>query len=567
MNQRRAVWHKVGYACAILVLLLPLSYLSQPATRDSQGNKGSPGGKLAQLREEYKLGQADLGEIDPTSEAIKLATLGMRGIAADIMWMQANEYKKTENWTAFSAALEQITRLQPNFIAVWRFQGWNLAYNISVEFDDYHDRYYWVIKGINFIIGGTKVNYNEPRLLYDVGWDISQKIGRADEHKQFRKLFKEDNDFFDEHVPDIGNLTPAERDNWLVGRRWYLKAQHVVDTLGIPVKGTSPLVFHSYPSMGLINYAEAIEDEGVYGEVAKNAWRKARDGWREFGDRDMPTTYNLTIHLNEQERFEEKARTAGEELDKLVPGAQEALRKERMATLPKEDDRECSRYRKIARSWQETIRANAAESKIKPSYYEIADKADKEHRVEALRLADAAAAAENQAQIIDRYRDIVNFEYWQRRCEMEQTEDALAARKLVFDADALFRNSDLEVAKAKYDEGLEKWAAVLKAYPQFKDESTFMDDIREVIDRYRKLLDQLDLKLPEDFILKDALKPDQVAPQPEKETGDVTGDPSQPDDAAEEEAGQRRRGSQSRVALGRDQEFAPIVGRPAANQP
>ncbi len=279
MNQRRAVWHKVGYASAILILLLPLSYLSQPATRDSQGGKGSPGGKLAQLRETHKLSQADLGEIDPTSEAIKLATLGMRGIAADIMWMQANEYKKTENWTAFSAALEQITRLQPNFIAVWRFQGWNLAYNISVEFDDYRDRYYWVIKGINFIIGGTKVNTNEPRLLYDVGWDVSQKIGRADEHKQYRKLFKEDNDFFDEHAAELGNVPPAERDNWLVGRRWYLTAQEVVDKLGIPVKGTSPLVFHSYPSMGLINYAEAIEDEGFFGEVAKNAWRKrARAG-------------------------------------------------------------------------------------------------------------------------------------------------------------------------------------------------------------------------------------------------------------------------------------------------
>ncbi len=208
MNQHRAVWHKVGYACAILVLLLPLSYLSQPQTRDPEGGKGSPGGKLAQLREQYHLGQADLGEIDPTSEAIKLATLGMRGIAADIMWMQANEYKKTENWTAFSAALEQITRLQPNFIAVWRFQGWNLAYNISVEFDDYRDRYYWVIKGINFIISGTKVNANEPRLLYDVGWDISQKIGRADEHVQYRKLFKEDNDFFDEHAADLGGNIP-----------------------------------------------------------------------------------------------------------------------------------------------------------------------------------------------------------------------------------------------------------------------------------------------------------------------------------------------------------------------
>ena len=92
MNRRRSLWHKVAYACAIVVLLLPLSYLSQPRTTES------PGGKLAQLRDEYGLSQADLGEIDPTSEALKLVTLGMRGPAANIMWQKANEYKKTEDW-------------------------------------------------------------------------------------------------------------------------------------------------------------------------------------------------------------------------------------------------------------------------------------------------------------------------------------------------------------------------------------------------------------------------------------------------------------------------------------
>ncbi|NBP87567.1 MAG: hypothetical protein EBU59_03465, partial [Planctomycetia bacterium] len=46
----------------IAVLLVPLSALSQP--RDSL----SEGGHLAQLRAKAGLSQADLGEIDPTSE-------------------------------------------------------------------------------------------------------------------------------------------------------------------------------------------------------------------------------------------------------------------------------------------------------------------------------------------------------------------------------------------------------------------------------------------------------------------------------------------------------------------
>ena len=45
-------------------------------------------------------------------------------------------------------------------------------------------------------------------------WYVGQKIGRADEHKQYRRLFKADNDFFDEHVVDIGNIPPGEPSNW-----------------------------------------------------------------------------------------------------------------------------------------------------------------------------------------------------------------------------------------------------------------------------------------------------------------------------------------------------------------
>ena len=80
---------------------------------------GSAGGLLARLRNEHKLGQANLGQIDPTSETIKLATLGMRNIAATLLWKKANDYKMREDWTAFSATAEQIIKVQPNFPTVW----------------------------------------------------------------------------------------------------------------------------------------------------------------------------------------------------------------------------------------------------------------------------------------------------------------------------------------------------------------------------------------------------------------------------------------------------------------
>ena len=236
MNQRSRFIRKIVYACVIAALLLPLSWLSQPATTESQG------GVLAQMREENQLSQATLGEIDPASETIKLATLGLRGVAANVLWEKANDYKKREDWTSLSATLEQIAKLQPNFISVWIYQGWNLSYNISVEFDDYHDRYYWVIKGVDFLKEGTKYNTREPRLMSEIGMTIAQKIGKADEHVQFRRLFREDDDF-------NGSLPRSQRDNWLVGRQWLVDAEKMVDQEGVPIRGKSPLLFHSHAPM------------------------------------------------------------------------------------------------------------------------------------------------------------------------------------------------------------------------------------------------------------------------------------------------------------------------------
>ena len=85
---------------------MPLFWLSQPATNAVKGVQGSPGGKLAQLRDQYHLSQAQLGQIDPTSVTIKLATLGMRGVAANILWEKANDYKMKKDWTNFGATLE-----------------------------------------------------------------------------------------------------------------------------------------------------------------------------------------------------------------------------------------------------------------------------------------------------------------------------------------------------------------------------------------------------------------------------------------------------------------------------
>ena len=206
MNERSSLYRKMAYLLVICVLLVPIARLGVPATLDEQG------GRLAQLRAENDLGQSDLGEIDPASETIRLATLGLRGVATSLLWNKAIEYKKKEDWTNFEATLKQLAHLQPYFIRFWQYQAWNLTYNVSVELDDVRDRYFYVKRGIEFLQEGTKHNRNSPYLLAELGWFIGNKIGRADEWRHYRRLFKADDDFHPEDRP------PELRDNWLVSR-------------------------------------------------------------------------------------------------------------------------------------------------------------------------------------------------------------------------------------------------------------------------------------------------------------------------------------------------------------
>lgn len=499
MNERRTFIRKIAYVSIIAILLLPLSYLSQPATTESEG------GQLARFRQAHELSQTNLGEIDPAGETMKLATLGLRGVAANLLWEKANHYKKVEDWTSLSAALEQITRLQPNFISVWQFQGWNLAYNVGVEFDDYHDRYQWIIKGINFLKRGTRYNSREPRLTWDIGWDIGHKIGTADEKVLYRKLFREDDDF---HREDDPSRRKSERDNWLVGAWWFEKTEKLVEQ-GVPFRGSSPtsegkspLTFYSNRPMCQINYADALEDDGTFGEVARLAWEKAAKTWSEYANRDLPTTYNTVIRLGDQERLMQRAAEAAKELEELSRDVAEKIRQERLAKLTPEE-RKLAETPSKERPADQAQRGEAIDARLKPTPFEVAERIEGPNRQKALQLAKSATEDLQVAYIIERYREIVNFVHWRERCEMERDEDTLAARKAVYQADETFKAANLEEAGRLFDEGFQRWRKVLDRYPRMAQESMLADELYDWIDRYGYYLDRSDKKFPEDFILKD----------------------------------------------------------------
>ena len=511
MTKNAAFWRKVTYLAVIAILFVPISRLSATATTEDEG------GILSQMRADMELSPAQLGKIDPASASMSLATLGLRGVAANLLWGQAFHYKKTDNFDALMATLGQIAKLQPNFVSVWQHQAWNISYNASVEFDDYRHRYEWVKKGLDFLMEGITYNRNEPLLLWDAGWFFGHKLGRADEAEQFRRLFRHDDDFHRTLPIDLDKARGPDGlpDNWLVAHQWFNMATDVVDSgasisrlamhyiLGdqtildkkqTAMRGKNPLIFYSDPPKALINFAEAIQKDGYLDEVSLIAWRTAARAWEDYGQRPILSSFGLLIRLNEMESRDQRADELEQQFEELVPGLRGELVQQRRQNLSAEERAVVDLPRSEVSADQLEV-YQEAQRKLAVSLSDAAGQAPPDVRQQATQLATEAEANRGQAQVIGRYREIVNFLNWRLRCRMEQEPNTLEARKLVYDAEQAFDRADLERSRRLFEQAWDRWAEVFERFPEFVEDVEGEIVVESVI-RYKRLLDQLGESFP-----------------------------------------------------------------------
>ena len=282
------IW-KITYLVILAVLLVALYGIGRPAklSVDAGGDvRYDPGGVLGSMRHDLGLAEAQIGQIDPASSTIKLATFGLRGVAIAMLWHRSQEYQKRKDWNNVIATSNQLVFLEPHFTTIWEFLGWNLSYNASSEFDDYRERYRWVIRGIDFLTRGVEYNSQAPKLCKAAGWTISQKVGGAgaDENRQYRRLLREDEDFGVRHDCKL----PSERDNWMLGRRWYHKGEDLV-LKGVSIGNESDFLFFSNSRLNLFNYASWKRKDGIFGDEAIRAWEYAGEEWKVFSQMDLST--------------------------------------------------------------------------------------------------------------------------------------------------------------------------------------------------------------------------------------------------------------------------------------
>lgn len=145
-------------------LLLGVSFIQNSLNRD---------------RDALELTRVEPLENAPPVLAFTTVALGgFRGLISNILWIRAMDLQDNDKYFEMSQLADWITKLEPHYVQVWLVQAWNMAYNISVKFTDFSDRWRWVQRGIELLRDeGLRYNKNELLMYRELAWFFQHKMG------------------------------------------------------------------------------------------------------------------------------------------------------------------------------------------------------------------------------------------------------------------------------------------------------------------------------------------------------------------------------------------------------
>jgi hypothetical protein len=133
-------------------------------------------------KDREKLGLTRIDPLDNAPPVLAFTTValgGFRGLISNALWMRMSDLQDEDKFFEMAQLADWITKLEPHFVQVWLVQAWNMAYNISVKFKDYPDRWRWVEKGIELLRDdGLRYNPNELLIYRELGWFFQHKLGQ-----------------------------------------------------------------------------------------------------------------------------------------------------------------------------------------------------------------------------------------------------------------------------------------------------------------------------------------------------------------------------------------------------
>lgn len=133
---------------------------------------------LVRSRNALRPGLGTLKGASPGVTLMVTALGGFRGVLVDVLWGRITDLQDQGAYFEITQLVDWITKLEPDFTAVWAFHAWNMAYNIGGMFPDPRDRWRWVKNAISLLRDqGLAINPNDNGLCLELGWLYQHKIG------------------------------------------------------------------------------------------------------------------------------------------------------------------------------------------------------------------------------------------------------------------------------------------------------------------------------------------------------------------------------------------------------
>ena len=173
---KRSFLQLVAIVVAMVALLCVISFLQK---------------RMNGLRTTYHLtDNTPLENAPPVVAFTSVALGGFRGILADYLWLRSGRMQEEGKYYEMVQLADWIVKLQPRFTGAHAFLGWNMAYNVSVTFTNFEDRWRWVKRGLE-LIRDEALEYNpgDPDLFRQLGWIFQHKMGQdSDDANRYYKV-------------------------------------------------------------------------------------------------------------------------------------------------------------------------------------------------------------------------------------------------------------------------------------------------------------------------------------------------------------------------------------------
>jgi hypothetical protein len=171
---------------------------------------GASVSEWALTREREALGLNRYAELKGAPPVLMLTTValgGFRGLISNALWMRASELQEQDKYFEMVQLADWITKLEPHYPQVWLMQSWNMAFNISVKFNDPADRWRWLERGIELLRDQGLVYNPYDHLLYrELAWFFQFKLGGSmDDAQMYYKA---------QWAQEMYKVFEADRPNW-----------------------------------------------------------------------------------------------------------------------------------------------------------------------------------------------------------------------------------------------------------------------------------------------------------------------------------------------------------------